>query len=348
MGMVIAFFVRHFRKRRRDRDFDPTKFRRSAIALPDENEKNGGGMRPRPPSMIERKNLVAKSTASAQRNVPAPSMAYPYSDQASAVSVPSAPPSLYGSEHGPQHPQYGAAGARYAAVPQAPPPGTPYGPVPGAYGVPPPLAPYNGAQYEQAGYGAPPIPGTYGPGAYASYGAAGDPRYPQYPHNKPQGYPQFSAYHQQAQVPARYAQQPQQPMYGYAVPQPAALPAPMQNNSVRSVSASPASPPPSAESVLSSSSTVATSSSGHRRQPTQSSGAPPAYEDDEDSKRYQATRDQKIRPVELGVQNGADASAGSSSSATTVAPAATAAKPTKTRSNSIHTVYDDGDVYGGM
>jgi len=206
-------------------EFDADKFRRSAVLL---DEKDQGGLRPRPPTIIERKNKKP-ATPPVSTLPPPPSMAYPYSDQVSIVA--SAPPSVYGgngSDHGhgmqqQQYPQYGSGGPQYGALPPpaAPQPsqGSIYNGVQGAYGVPPPGA--YGAQYEQAGYGAPPIPGTYGPGAYASYSAGPvDPRYPhQYsPHQRQQfqlqqqgqGYPQ-----QQQQQVFQHPQQPQHPgQYG--------------------------------------------------------------------------------------------------------------------------------------
>lgn len=299
--------------------------------IDDKDEK--ASLRPRPPTMIERKNFAAQSVNSS-RNLSAPSTSYPYSDRASPV--PSAPPSLYGNEPSINHPHFG--GAHYAPVPQTPTSGPAYGAIPGAYGVPPPLAPYNGAQYDQAGFGAPPIPGTYGPGAYAPYSA--DPRYPQYQQNP--GYPQYSPYHQHAQ--ARFAQQQQQ-MFGYAhgaipphhigaLPNPSSPPPALAP--VPTPAPAPAAPLSEKQQLrlaeflaesLNSSAGAASSASAHRRQLTQSSGAPPAYEDG-------------------GSSAGNTSVTSTSSNGTTVA--ATPAPKQNARPLSTYTVYDDGDVYGGL
>ncbi|KAF9553081.1 hypothetical protein CPC08DRAFT_767799 [Agrocybe pediades] len=221
--LVVGFVLRRMRKKRKSSkfaaDFDADKFRRSAVLLDEKDQGGaGGGLRPRPPTIIERKNKKPAAPP-VSTMPPPPSMAYPYSDQVSVAA--SAPPSVYGvpngSDHGhglqqqpqqpQQYPQFGPGGSQYGALPPpvAPQPsqGSIYNGVPGAYGVPPPGA--YGAQYDQAGYGAPPIPGTYGPGAYAPYAAGPvDPRYPyQYSQQRQQQ-------HQQQQFQQGYPQQQQQ------------------------------------------------------------------------------------------------------------------------------------------
>ncbi|KAF5322666.1 hypothetical protein D9619_001431 [Psilocybe cf. subviscida] len=372
LGLVVSFFLRRLRTRTRD-TFKANTFRRSAIMLKDDdhNEKD---FRPRPPSMIERRNAATPVGGNnARANVPSPSMAYPYSDQVSVA--PSAPASLYGQEHPHQYPQFGAGVGRYAPAPL--PPSSPhmYNALPGAYGIPPPMAPYGGAQYEQAGFGAPPVPGTYAPGAYATYGQ--DPRYQQYPHHQHQGYPQ--QYTQYQQRPEAH----QQPMsYGNAaadltrsesltsgstLPNPFArspassppaqassslAPAPIsEKQRLRAAELQAESSSSSASGSSSSSSSASGSSTSLARRPTQVSGAPPAYVDDGDSASWASRRDQKrANEVVMSVSN----SDSEARNAPTIkqAPAATPRTTqvsTGERPISSFTLYgDESDAYGGI
>lgn len=168
LTVIIGFFLRRWRKRKSAADaFDASQFKDSAVLLSKDDISRG---RPRPPSMIERRNAVPIAPLSA------PSAAYPYSDQS---------------------PQHGMNHAQYGAVPLQPPsfaagnPGIQYGANPYAmeYTQEDPFASHTAARqsYEQPGYGAPPIPGTHSPGTYAPYGV--DPRYPQY-HQRPPQYQQ--------------------------------------------------------------------------------------------------------------------------------------------------------------
>jgi len=144
--------------------------------------------------MIERRNVIPTTGAA---SFSSPSAAYPYSDQPPVLS------SFSGNErsqsfaqHGANQVQYGAiasqspylaAGNQFGGAPNAPTTPNPY------IGQGDPFASYStqGQGHEQPGYGAPPIPGTHGPGAYAPYGA----RYPQYQlhqqQHQHQQYPRF-------------------------------------------------------------------------------------------------------------------------------------------------------------
>jgi len=300
----------------------------------DEKDEEAG-LRPRPPTMIERRKVHAAhsvmsgtSVKSPQGNLSTSPVAFLHSDQ---VSTPSAPPSLYGNgEHGNPHPfvHYGSSSAQSYGAPPAPL--GEYSGIPGAYGVPPPLAPYNGAQYEQAGYGAPPIPGTYGPGAYAAYGL--DPRYPQY-QRQHQGYHKFSPYHQHLQ----HVQQQQ--TSGYLNP----------NTQLPSVTQA----------------DISSSSFSLTHQSTQSSCAPPAYADEDVSRWVAARNDIKPRLKEMTVSNDLGEAVGPNSDSATVKPAlvlppvaeATINTPSNVRTKpnstgprptSAPSLYDQDDVYGGM
>jgi len=321
--------------------------------LDDKDEK--AGFRPRPPTMIERRKAQATDSVMAA-NLPTPSMAFPYSDQTPT----SASQSLY--EHGHPHSFAHRGASDTQSYGTVPPPVPPSG-IPGAYGIPPPLVPYNGAQHEQVGYGAPPIPGTYGPSAYAAYGP--DPRYPQYQ----QRYPHFSSHHQTFQ----HAQPQQMFGYGNANAQPPSvranltLPNPFMSSPNVSSNASPPQPPsPLTEKQrLHLAATIvdaspSSSPSSLTRQPTQSSDAPPAYVDEDDSRWDISRKDVKSRPKEMSVANDVgEQAAESSSGSATATPASmsppintpphrTQPNPTGPRPTSVYTLYDQDDAYGGM
>ncbi|CAA7265158.1 unnamed protein product [Cyclocybe aegerita] len=374
ISIIVAYVVRHLRRRRDRNAFDASQFRRSAVLLDDKNEG-----RPRPPSMIERKQMTTTPSA--------PSAAYPYSDNAANQS---APPSVYGGSERGQYAHGGAGGAHYAPVPPGAPSqmygGGPYGgpgTMPGAYG----------AQYDpSAGYGAPPIPGTYGPGAYAAYGA--DPRFAPAGYH-PQGYPHPHYGHNQ------YHMQYMPPPAGFPYPggaggmtrseSTASGPGALPNPFARSPASSP--PPPSESggsagsqplsekrAMMAASASSASSSSSHAGSSSASSSrhhpspsdpdftAPPAYEDD--GSYSESRRDVKVRPGEtqpastLGVRNGTEgssSSAAATSGAGAAAPSTTAASSTTganarqqtdatagRRPTSSYTLYDQDDAYGGM
>ncbi|KAH9486295.1 hypothetical protein JR316_0000359 [Psilocybe cubensis] len=379
LGAVISFFLRRLRtKRRGDEIFNASEFRRSAVLL----EEKKPDVRPRPPSMIERRNVQGTPSVVTNSLPPPPSMAYPYSDRAIPPS-PSVPPSLYGGNgsdngHNQQHyAQYGTAGAHFGNLPSpAPPPSAG-----GMYNGPPPPGAF-GAHYDQAGYGAPPVPGTYAPGAYAPYGQ--DTRYQQmqyYQQRQQQNY-QFAGYQQQHPHPVQYGPGPQSYPAGYGAghhdPQPYhagygtghTVPQMSNNPSLANSFVQPA----VAQSASSVSTTPSTgkqnlhlasapddvlegaSGSGLRRQDTQSSGAPPAYVDETgESNKY---RDVKMRPVvmnppaesstaQLSTPSTSAAAAGVTTATSNPAPAAsTAQKRTSTRST--YSLYDQDDIYGGI
>jgi hypothetical protein len=343
LAVIVAFFLRRIRKSKRAADgFDPALFRRSAVLL-DDKEIDEKFSRPRPPTMIERhQNATAMQAQNgpASANLPKPSMAYPYSDQLSAP--PSAPLSSYGNEQE-QIPQIGSL-AHFGSLPSLPQGGA-YGNTLGAYGVPPPGA--YAAQYDQAGYGAPPIPGTYGPGAYAAYGA--DPRSHQYPNQFTQGYPN--------QISNFSAAQGQQQSFGSP-----------QGGFIPNAPSPPQPPKPFSEKqalhLASVQSEREASPSSSLSQPIQSSDAPPAYNDNEESDKWAANRDQKVRP---GDNIGTSTSTPSSSSPATVASSANVAPPAQSsevavtsvggtlkraksnaRPASSYSLYDREDAYGGM
>ena len=346
-GLVVAFFLRRQKKRE---GFDPITFRRSAIMLNDKDER--AGLRPRPPTMIERRK--AHATPVKAVNLPTPSMAFPYSDQTPATPL---------HEHG--HPQsFAHSGASdtqlYSTVPP-PVPSSGYSGIPGAYSILP-LDPYNGTQSKQAGYGAPPIPGTYGPSAYAAYGP--DPRYPQYQHQH-----QDSSPHHQT---PRYSQ-PQQ-MFGHVNPnaQPPSVSVKLSNPSTNSPNALLNVSHPQSPLLLTekqrlhlATTVVDASSSSSPPSLTQWSGPPPAYVDEDDSQWDISRNNIKSRRKEMNVVNEVDKQAAESSSGSaTSTPASESTSPpvpeatlnapsqesksTGLRPTSEYTLYDQDDVYGGM
>lgn len=330
------------RKKRRGLDgFDSAKFRRSAVMLDEKDQ--APDFRPRPPTMIERRQgTPAPASGGANTFPPPPTMAYPYSDH---PPVPPAPPAMYG-----------AANPQYGALPPAPPPpsqANAYGAIPGAYGVPAPGV--FGAQYDQAGYGAPPIPGTYAPGAYAPYGAAPpDPRYPHHYQQQHHGYPQISSsasYHQQSYGP-RMDSLASSSSNSALVERQALRGA--EDSSMSSSSS--AAQHIGAGMMTASSSSASSSSSGGaslKRQPTQVGGAPPAYDDsDGEGAKMAAKSDVKVKPIIMsppGLTTGSDAAGPS------LAPSSTAtASDGNKKSNrpvsaySSYSLYDQEDVYGGI
>jgi len=159
LAIIVAFIVRKLRNRRDRSGWDKDRFRRSAVMLSGDgqhggSEKEGDGLlRPRPPSMIERKRANSPNP---------PGAAYPYRDVPSAAA-PTPAASMYGDDqsyYGNTQPYYGGpshAPGTYAQFDH------------GHSGFP------AQAQFDQ-GHGAPPIPGAYGPGGYAAYGGSSDPR----------------------------------------------------------------------------------------------------------------------------------------------------------------------------
>jgi hypothetical protein len=286
-----------------------------------------------------------------RRNAASPPAAYPYSDE----------PPLSANGYGQSFAQYGANQAQYAeygAVPQHPSfaasfaagnqfggnggaPAMHYGANPYAvdYGQGGPLSAAYSGPGEKPGYGAPPVPGTHGPGAYAPYGV--DPRYPQ-----SQRYP----------YPKQYQnQQPQQHGFGQglAVDTPTS---PTRDENVSNL-ANPFSPlrvskklgstehsgPESLSTPTSPSSTPPPfSNPGATPFVTrQSHEAPPTYMSNGGYADVQ--RDVKMSPALSNVVNG------------TVEPPTDTTTATMTESNKRVsepprplTVYGDDDVYGGM
>jgi len=323
LTVVIGFFLRRWRRNKSGETAFEGQFRRSGILL-DEKDDNTPDC-PRPPSMIERRNAAS------------PPAAYPSDDQP-----------LSAVEHGQSFAQYGANQSQYGAIPLHPSYaiGTQFGGNGGApamnYGASPYTtnygdtfsATYSGPGGENPAYGAPPVPGVHGPGAYAPYGA--DSRYPQ---------------------PNQYQnQQPQQRGLGQG---PAVdTPSPTRDDNV----ANPFSPlrvikksgstensgPESVSTPTSPSSTPPPSTNSGVATPfvtRQSHDAPPTYTNNGGYADVQ--RDVKMLPTSLNVVNG--------SSDTALPPADTAATTTVTEPNGRVvepprplTVYGDDDVYGGM
>lgn len=332
--VVIAFVIRHLRKKHRGVDaFDSAKFRRSAVMLDEKDQEPD--FRPRPPTMIERRQgTPAPASGGANSFPPPPTMAYPYSDHVQSAAAPPAPPAMYG-----------AANPQYGALPPPPPPpsqANAYGAIPGAYGVPAPGA--FGAQYDQAGYGAPPIPGTYAPGAYAPYGASPDPRYPH--HYQQQGYPQYSNSNS-----ASYQQQ----SAGAYGPRMDSLPTSMSNSALVDKQALRAAEESSAAQNIgagmmnaSYSVTSSSSSSGGSsltRQRTQVGGAPPAYMDEDgEGANLAAKSDVKVKPVMMSPPG----LGGSKTGGASRAPGSVANGNNATRPVSAYSLYDQDDAYGGI
>jgi len=335
LTVIVAFFLRRWRKRAAEDAFDPSEFRRSAALL--DGDDRG---RPRPPSMIERKIVAPIPSASP---LSPPSAAYPYSE------LPTTP--FSGNEHAQSYAQHGANTAQYGLQPPSFAVGNGFngnGGAPNLYQAYPDhgegnaFVTYAGPGQGHEQYGAPPVPGTYGPGAYASYG---DPRYPQ-----SQRYPQYQ--NQQPQHPQQYQnQQPQQYQPGFG--QDTSL---NRQGSVSSFAnsslANPFSPLPVLKNLEpiqlespTSSSASASSNSELTRGPSvlarQTHDAPPAYINDDGY--INMKRDVKmLPPPPLSVVN-----------ADSAVPNTAAAGTTTTTESNGHaqrplTVYDDDDAYGGM
>ena len=280
-----------------------------------------------------------------RRNASSPPAAYPYSDE----------PPMSANEHGQSFAQYGANQAQYGGIPQHPSfaAGNQFGGNGGApamhYGANPHTMdyrqgdPYSAAYSgpgEKPGYGAPPVPGIHGPGAYAPYGV--DSRYPQ-----PQRYPHPNQYQNQQHQQLGFGQgpaidTPTSPIRDENVPNLANPFSPLRvTKKLGSIENS--GPESLSTPTLPSSTPPPSSNSGATPFVTrQSHEAPPVYTNKGGYADVQ--RDVKVSPVLLNVVNG--------NSDTTVPP--TDATATMTESNGVSepprplTVYGDDDVYGGM
>ena len=278
-----------------------------------------------------------------RRNAASPPAAYPYSDE----------PPLSANEHAQSFAQYGASQAQYGGTPQHPSfaAGNQFGGNGGApamhYGANSYAMDYgHGGQFsaaysgpgEQPGYGAPPVPGIHGPGAYAPYGV--DSRYPQ-----SQRYPLSKQY------------QNQQPQHGFgqgpAVDTPTS---PTRDENVSNL-ANPFSPlrvskklgstevsgPGSLTTPTSPSSTPPPSSNPGATPfvTRQSHEAPPIYTNNGGYADVQ--RDVKKPPALLNVVNGGSDNAVSPTDTTTTESNGRVSEPPRPL-----TIYGDDDVYGGM
>ncbi|KAF8806923.1 hypothetical protein BYT27DRAFT_7211919 [Phlegmacium glaucopus] len=345
--VVVAFFLRRWRKRKATEDaFDASKFRRSAILLDEKDDDIRG--RPRPPTMIERRNV---SPTAAAASLSSPSAAYPYSDQPPVF--PSAAP-LSGNERAQSFAQHGAHQGQYGAVPLQPPSfaaGNQFGGAPNVptthYGANPyagqgdPFATYAipGQGHEQSGYGAPPMPGTHGPGAYAPYGV--DPRYPQY---------------------QRYPRQRQSPQFGQGPAVDTGSGASLTREESISSLVNPFAPLPvptklgptegsgsgSISTSTSSSSSISESTRGASFVTRQSQEAPPAYTNA--GVYTDVKRDVKVSPSTSAsslrvVNDNANSDVPDTTKTTTTKSNGSAPK---LRPLSSYTLYNDDDAYGGM
>jgi len=177
LTVIIGFLLRRWRKRKAN-EFDASLFRRSAILLDDDDIPRSG---PRPPTMIERRNNASPPLS-------APPVAYPYFDQSPVLS--SAP--LSNEKYAQFYVQNGTNQAQYGVVPLQSPSfaagNSGANPYVTEYGEGDPFVTYAGPD-EQSDYGAPPIPGTHGPGTYASYGV--NSRYPQHPYAQQHHFSQY-------------------------------------------------------------------------------------------------------------------------------------------------------------
>jgi hypothetical protein len=207
---------------------------------------------------------------------------------------------------------------------------------------------YSGPGGENPGYGAPPVPGIHGPGAYAPYGV--DSRYPQ-----SQRYPQPNQYqnqqHQQHQQrglgqgpavdtptsPTRdeYAAHLENPFSPLRISKKLG---PTENSGPESVPLpnSPSStPPPATNPGVTTTPFVTRQSQSRETLPTYTNEG--GYAD--------VQRDVKMSPTLLNVANG-----GSDTALPHTNTAATTTTVTESKAESPRplTVYGDDDVYGGM
>jgi hypothetical protein len=329
LTVIIGFFLRRWRRNRSaENAFEASQFRRSGVLLDEKDDDTPDC--PRPPSMIERRNATS------------PPVAYPHCDE----------PPLSANEYGQSFGQYGA-------IPQHPSfaVGNIFGGNGGApamqYGANPYTmdngqgdsfsAAYSGPG-EITGYGAPPVPGVHGPGAYAPYGV--DPRYPQsqrYPH------------------PRQYQnQQPQQHGFGQG-PTVDTPTSPNRDENVPNL-ANPFSPlritkklgstensgPESLSTpTLPSSTPPPSSNPGATPFVTrQSHEALPMYTNNGGYADVQ--RDVKIPPASLNVVNGSSDTALPPTTTTTTTTTMTESNGRVSEPARPLTVYGDDDVYGGM
>ena len=323
------------RKRSAENGFEASQFRRSA-ALLDEKDDNIPNF-PRPPSMIERRNATS------------PPAAYP-SDE----------PPLSAIEHGQSFAQYGANQSQYGEIPIHPSfsPGDRFGGNGGApamnYGAHPYSmnygpgdtfsAPYAGPG-EKPAYGAPPVPGIHGPGAYAPYGV--DSRYPQrqrspYPNQYQNQQPQQPQQRGFGQGPA--VEPPTSPTRDENVPN---LVNPFAPLSVTERSGSTENSGPESVSTPTSPSSTPPPSTNPGTSPfvtRQSHDTLPTYTNEGGYADVQ--RDVKTSPALLNVVNGNSDTAlppKDTSSATLTELNGRVVEPPRPL-----TVYGDDDVYGGM
>lgn len=314
---MAAFFIRRWRKRAATRDeFNPDRFRRSAVLIDDANDEPG--FKPRPPSMIERRTAHAPA---------APPSAYPYTD--------ADPPTQYGSDQGNFH-NYGASPGQYANLGQYNGSPAPRG-APNPFGAPP--IPHSGQQYPSSNQG-------YGPSAapYGAYGAA-DLRYLQRQPSQGPHIPRYPSPAQQSAfgpgqiIPAQNIGTQSPHELNDALPNPFASATAIEHSTSATSSRSAGSPPPGPEKQ----------GAYLTRQPTQTGGAPPAYLDD--GSYTEMKRDVKVAPLMVAnADNSTETSPSSSPAMATsaipeAAPSNTAAPK---RPLSTYTVYDADDAYGGI
>ena len=293
-----------------------------------------------------------------RRNAASPPAAYPSDD-----------PPLSAFDHGQSFAQYGANQSQYGGIPLHPSyaVGTQFGGNGGApamnYGTGPYTsnygdtfsATYSGPSGENPAYGAPPVPGIHGPGAYAPYGV--DTRYPQSQRPQPNQYQNQQHQHQQRGFNQGSAvdtpTSPTREEYAANVENPFS-PLPLRV-SKKSGSTENSGPEPGSTPALPSSTPPPSTNLGVTSPfvTRQSHDAPPTYTNNGGYADVQ--RDVKMSPTtSLNVVNGSSDTV--LPTTTTAAPATTATATTVTNSSTGSvvepprplTVYGDDDVYGGM
>ena len=323
---LTNFAQRHTRKRRLRRDFDLPSPKN------DDTQEKLLPARPRPPSLIERRAAAAINSVA----MTAPSSAYPYSDAASVYSE-----RTNGTFHG-----YGAGGPNPFAVP-VPPPGHPHAMQGGVV-----QPQFGGFGQEHPGYGAPPIPGTYGPSGYATYGNTPDPRYGNYGPRAQQPFGNAPGPH----VPNGQVPDPAMSVRSYPDPRPESSYGGAPSVAPSSATRSPVDRPHPLR-VATMDDTAATNTRQSQEE------APPAYEPNGTHEKLRTNEKSRYVPAGSASTSSPSASSvGPSSSPASPpisaapaptpasAPSATQPQPssTTTRPTSTYTVYDADDVYGGI
>ena len=233
---------------------------------------------------------------------------------------------------------YGAVGPNPFAAPM-PPPGHPHAMQSGV------IQPqFGGFGHEHPGYGAPPVPGTYGPSGYATYGNTPDPRYGNYGPRAQQ--PFGNGPH----VPNGQGPDPAMSIRGYSDLGPESSYGGTPSVVAPSTTRSPVDKPHPLRLATVDDTAATRAGLSHGE-------APPAYEDNGSHEKLRTNEKSRYVPAGgAGTSSSPTSTTGPSASSTTppvaVAAASSATRPqpasTDARPTSTYTVYDADDAYSGI